>query len=187
MEIRRRQTSAQSAPESAALGVGATMLLESDKLRAVPSAQTEKEPQAALFLCAETLIGVWKYACKVFCAICIRIRSPRQGWDIAAQKRTVGDDCPCKLYKNHTQPVGAIHESPAALRQNGRFVNRPYRKAGLLYISLPHLPHLFSTISCKPVAFCICILTFPRRRAMIIALCRFGTKKLFSGDKLCLN
>ena len=52
--------------------------LESDKLRAVPSAQTEKEPQAALFLCAETLIGVWKYACKVFCAICIRIRSPRQ-------------------------------------------------------------------------------------------------------------
>ena len=83
--------------------------LESDKLRAVPSAQTEKEPQAALFLCAETLIGVWKYACKVFRAICIRIRSPRQGWDIAAQKRTVGD---------------------AGL----------YRKAGLLYISLPHLP-----------------------------------------------
>ena len=71
--------------------------LESDKLRAVPSAQTEKEPQAALFLCAETLIGVWKYACKVSCAICIRIRIPRQGWDIAAQKRTVGDAGPYRF------------------------------------------------------------------------------------------
>ena len=44
----------------------------------------------------------------------------------------------------------------------------------------------FPTISCKPVAFCICILTFPARRAMIFALCRFGTKN-FLGDTLCLN
>ena len=41
-------------------------------------AEQKKSRNAALFLCAETLIGVWKYACKVFCAICIRIHSPRQ-------------------------------------------------------------------------------------------------------------
>ena len=35
--------------------------LESDKLRAVPSAQSKKEPFAALFLCAAARLAVWKY------------------------------------------------------------------------------------------------------------------------------
>ena len=47
-------------------------------------AEQKKSRNAALFLCAETLIAVWKYGCKVFRAICIRIRSPRQSGDMAA-------------------------------------------------------------------------------------------------------
>ena len=50
MEIRRRQTSAQSASESAALGKAGHGSAETG--RAVPSAQSKKEPLAALFLCA---------------------------------------------------------------------------------------------------------------------------------------
>ena len=50
MEIRRRQTSARSASESAALGKAGHRSTETG--RAVPSAQSKKEPLAALFLCA---------------------------------------------------------------------------------------------------------------------------------------
>ena len=50
MEIRRRQTSAQSASESAALGKAGHRSTE--QVWAVPSAQSKKEPLAALFLCA---------------------------------------------------------------------------------------------------------------------------------------
>ena len=52
MEIRRRQTSAQSASESAALGKAGHGSAETG--RAVPSAQSKKEPLAALFLCVKT-------------------------------------------------------------------------------------------------------------------------------------
>ena len=50
MEIRRRQTSARSASESAALGKAGHGSAETG--RAVPSVQSKKEPLAALFLCA---------------------------------------------------------------------------------------------------------------------------------------
>ena len=37
------------------------LLLESEQVRAVPSAQSKKEPLAALFLCAAARLAVWKY------------------------------------------------------------------------------------------------------------------------------
>ena len=52
--------------------------------------RTKKSRDAALFLCAGTLIGVWKYACKASRAICIRIRSPRQSGTSQRQKGGMG-------------------------------------------------------------------------------------------------
>ena len=83
--------------------------LKSDKLRAVPSAQSKKEPQRGSF----SLRGnpYWRMEIRLqgFLRNLHPNPQPSAGGDIAAQKRTVGD-------------AG------------------PYRKAGLLYISLPHLP-----------------------------------------------
>ena len=100
-------------------------------------AEQKKSRDAALFLCAGILIGVWKYACKASRAICIRIRSPRQSGTSQRQKGGMGcafgaeqKRAAMRLFFFARAPLLAYENTPARLPVQSASESAALGKAG---------------------------------------------------------